>query len=135
MNALAGDAVLFVAIAAATGFTELRARSALRSIQNDFAKVRSMLALFDARRAALESRKNGGDHLAVNAIDAGSSYETRRLDAKTGPIACNDRAVHFNFVIRITDQNDRTHLNPKKASMNEHPYIIDLSSAQFNRKL
>ena len=83
MNALAGDAVLFVAIAAATGFTELRARSALRSIQNDFAKVRSMLALFDARRAALESRKNGGDHLAVNAIDAGSSYETRRLDAKT----------------------------------------------------
>ena len=66
--ALAGDAVLFVAIAAPAGLSEWRSRATLRAIRGDFAEIRRWMETTDARLAALESRKNGGDHLAVDAM-------------------------------------------------------------------
>ena len=61
MSALAGDAVLFVAIAAAAGFTEMRARTTLRAIRGDFAEIRRWMETTDARLAALDARRNGSD--------------------------------------------------------------------------
>lgn len=75
MSALAGDAVLFVAIVAAAGRSEWRARAALRSIHDEFGKLYALLTAMDARIGLLEHKPNGAGHFAPTA-DVSARRET-----------------------------------------------------------
>lgn len=67
MSALAGDAILLIALAALAGFMEARARATLRSIHDEFSKLYALLTAMDARIALSERKPNGAGHFTPTA--------------------------------------------------------------------
>lgn len=64
---LAGQAVIIAAILASTMWSEWRGRRALRSIRAELAAIKQSIVELTARMSALESKRNGGDALTVDA--------------------------------------------------------------------
>ena len=77
MTALTGDAALFVAIAAAAGWSEWRSRASLRAIQNEFGKLYALLTALDARIALLEHKPNGAGNFDPRIKSPGASVSAR----------------------------------------------------------
>jgi hypothetical protein len=66
---LASQGGVFVTILASTGmivWLDARTRRAFRSMTASLVRIDARLGIIEARFAALDAKKNGGDHVAVD---------------------------------------------------------------------